>query len=100
MRQSPAGAILRQWLFNNTQIVDFVLTPDMTRLVAATTSLKRVSSDSKLKPTMSVRVGDSRDVIDAPPSARSAHHDSGRYLYDTMEHCLMVVRLSDKEVVE
>lgn len=77
----------------------------MTRLVAATTSLKRVSSDSKLKPAMSARVaerriGEGRDNTELDPPIRSVHHDSTRYSYDTMEHGLMVVRLADKEVVE
>jgi len=73
----------------------------MTRLVAATTSLKRVATDSKLKPAMSVRLGEGgRDDSEMRAPVRVSHPDSMRYSYDTMEHGLMVVRLADKEVVE
>jgi hypothetical protein len=73
----------------------------MTRMIAATTSLKRVTSDSKLKPAMSVRLGEGRrDDSESQIPVRSVHPDSTRYAYDTMEHGLMVVRLADKEVIE
>ena len=88
--------IIRQWNFKHLQINDFIITPDATRLVAVTTSLKRVPIEDKLTVSMSTR-----------PAATSRYAGVGvigeapvDFDISAMEHTLMVIRLADKEITE
>ncbi|ORY24376.1 WD40-repeat-containing domain protein [Naematelia encephala] len=97
---SPTGSIVRQWAFNTLQIKDFAITSDSNHIVAVTTSLKRVTIESKLKPSMSAR------HIDLPDSETGAGGGgvgvgagTGAFAYEAMENVLMVIRLADREIV-
>ena len=80
---------------------DFVITPDGLRIVAITTSLKRVPIENKLKPSMSARVVEPPAGLSAPGAGAGAVGDElGGFGYGSMEHAVMIMRLADKEIVE
>lgn len=93
LHQSKEGTVVRQWAFNTTQIVDFVITPDDQRIVALTTSLKRIAIENKLKQSSSTRPED-------PPRQRTSQSHNESFAYGSMEHGMMIIRLADKEVIE
>ncbi|EIW66565.1 hypothetical protein TREMEDRAFT_34837 [Tremella mesenterica DSM 1558] len=89
---SPAGAVMRSWAVPSQQVLDFVITPDSARLIAVSSTLRRVPIDSKLKPAMSARAGQGPD-IDAPEVTQG-------FDYGQMERGLMIIRISDKEILD
>ena len=93
--QNPSGNVNRQWNFNHLQINDFVITPDATQIVAVTTSLKRVPIENKLKPSLSTRPSEMRHA-----NIGVLGEGAGDLHFSAMEHSLMVIRLSDKEIAE
>jgi len=99
--QSAAGYVVRQWSFNTLQVSDFVITPDGSRIIAITTSLKRVPIENKLKPSMSARVVDPPGAVTVSgPGPGAVGDELGGFGYGSMEHAMMIVRLSDKEITE
>jgi hypothetical protein len=101
--QSPAGSVLRQWTFSNLQVTDFVIHPDDARIIAITTSLKRVPIENKLKPSMSVRAAEPTRAGGSNPIPRDIGDDVagvGGFGYGAMEHGIMVIRLADREIIE
>ncbi|KAK4686064.1 WD repeat-containing protein 26, partial [Tremellales sp. Uapishka_1] len=92
---SPLGQIVRSWDFRTLQIIDFAITSDQQRMIAATNSIKRVAVDNKMKPSLSAR------NADPPLEVRSDFRDEfSEFKYTNMEHCLSVIRLSDKEFID
>ena len=77
-----------------------MITPDGLRIIAITTSLKRVPIENKLKPSMSVRPADPPGGLTLPASGPPSTDELGGFGYGSMEHAIMIVRLSDKEIVE
>jgi WD40 repeat protein len=76
------GGFLRQWTTLNLQVSDFAITPDGTRIVAATTAVQRVRVGDKLKPSISVR------------------DDSGsNQAFERMPHGVHIIRISDNEIL-
>lgn len=101
LAQSTSGTVMKQWAFNHLQLVDFAITPDATRIVAITTSLKRVPIENKLKPSMSARVVDPPDpATGAGGGGVGVGEEGGGFGYGAMEHSLMVIRLADVEIIE
>ena len=99
--KSAAGIVVRQWSFNSLQVGDFVITPDGTHIVAVTTSLKRVPIENKLKPSMSARVAALPSTgIALGTASTAAGNEHGGFGYGSMEHAVMIVRLTDMEITE
>lgn len=90
-----SGTVLHKWNINSIQISDFAITPDGSRLVAATTILKRSlgqgNSGSKPKPSISARVVDGNDAATWGEDALQ---------YNNMDHGLVVINLAEREIVE
>lgn len=88
-----SGTVLHKWNINSIQISDFAITPDGSKLVAATTILKRThgqGASGKLKPSISARVVDGTDT---------ATWEDGLQ-YANMDHGLVVINLADRDIVE
>lgn len=85
---SRSGSVMNKWSISNLQIIDFVITPDSTRIVAAFTWLRRVASHNKLKPSISVRPN---------PSDERGTDDMA---YGNMEHGVAVIRIADRDIVD
>ena len=81
--------------------MDFVLTPDAERIIAIFTNIKRTAIDGKLKPAMSARpVEEPLPGIPGGTVGGLTESGAGGFGYGSMEHGLMVVRISDREIVE
>lgn len=86
------GNIVRNWNMGNMQLRDIAITPDCTRIVAATTWLRRVPVQNQLTQSSSQR----------PESEGSRAHRSGDdpFEYGNMDRGVVVIRISDHEVVD
>jgi hypothetical protein len=94
--QSANGAMLRQWASTPFQIRDFAFSPDTTKIIAVTATLKRVTEGSKLKPSVS-----SRGAEPTTLSSGAGHSDEwSGFAYVPMEHGVMMIRLVDREILE
>ncbi|KAL7419568.1 hypothetical protein Q5752_005480 [Cryptotrichosporon argae] len=90
---NPLGNVVRSWQFSSAQLIDFVVHPDNQRLVALTTSLRRVPVGDKLKPTLSARV---QEVTESMPTP-NGYQDM---TYLNMEHGLAVIRIADRLIID
>ncbi|EJT52339.1 negative regulation of gluconeogenesis-related protein [Trichosporon asahii var. asahii CBS 8904] len=88
-----SGTVLHKWNINSIQISDFAITPDGSKLVAATTILKRTNpgGNGKMKPSISARVVDGTDT---------ATWAEDGLQYNNMDHGLVVINLADRDIVE
>lgn len=81
------GSFVHTWTIkDNIQVLDLCITPDGSRIVAATRYLRRVPDQNKLKPAISVR----DETVKA----------SGDVNFAQMEYGLAVMRIAEKDIVD
>lgn len=91
---------MRHWTLPSLQINDFVITPDGTRIVAICTSLRRINvGGTKYVHSMSARINDPPDP-ETGAGGGGVGTDAGGFGYNAMEHCLVTIRLTDREISE
>jgi WD40 repeat protein len=79
------GAQLDKWTIQAHQVIDFAITPDGKRIVAATTWKRRAHIQNKLKPSISSRDESISASADQP--------------FGKMDRCIAIINLEDKDIV-
>ncbi|BEJ00907.1 hypothetical protein CcaverHIS631_0507640 [Cutaneotrichosporon cavernicola] len=86
-----SGSITRNWSLGHMQLRDIVITPDCSRIVAATTWLRRVPVQNQLTQSSS-----QRPEVDVTHSRRN----DDTFEYGNMDRGVVVIRIEDHEVVD
>lgn len=84
-----SGDVLHKWAIPTLQVIDFAVTPDGTRIVAATTWLRRMPVLSKLKPTIS-----------APHKYAAATGANDTVDFSPMDHGIAIIRIEDRDIID
>ncbi|CAK9781241.1 WD40 repeat-like protein [Cutaneotrichosporon oleaginosum] len=86
-----SGTITRNWSLGNMQLRDFAITPDCSRIVAATTWLRRVPVQNQLTQSSS-----QRPEVDV---TRARRNDDS-FEYGNMDRGVVVIRIDNHEVID
>jgi WD40 repeat protein len=86
-----SGTITRNWSLGHMQLRDIVITPDCSRIVAATTWLRRVPVQNQLTQSSS-----QRPEVDVTHTRRN----DDPFEYGNMDRGVVVIRIEDHEVID